>query len=79
MEDKLNVLSGKLDQFIASYEQLKQQNVGLHEENDRLKEEVQKLRREYDALRTTESDRSEVLKTKLTSILSRLDQLENLA
>jgi cell division septum initiation protein DivIVA len=75
----LNQLSGKLDQFIASYEQLKQQNLGLHQENEQLKEEMQKLRREYDALRTTESDRSEALRTKLTSILSRLDQLENLA
>ncbi len=79
MEDKLNVLAGKLDQFIASYEQLRQLNLSLHQENAQLKDELQKIRREYDTLRASESDRSEAVRTKLTSILSRLDQLENLA
>ena len=75
----MNVLAGKLDQFIASYEQLRQLNLSLHQENAQLKDELQKIRREYDTLRASESDRSEAVRTKLTSILSRLDQLENLA
>jgi len=46
--------------------------------NDALQAELNQLRKEYSSLKLGDSDRSEVVKSKLTSILDRLEQLENL-
>ncbi|MFQ5452769.1 MAG: hypothetical protein ACE5D6_01105 [Candidatus Zixiibacteriota bacterium] len=78
MEEKLNLLSQKIDQFISSLNNLKEENLLLKKENKSLKSEIGKFKKEYNNIKLNSSDKSDEIKTKLSGILNRLEQLEEL-
>jgi regulator of replication initiation timing len=79
MSNKLNLLLDKIEDLIEKVETLQESNKTLKSENRQLKIELSKLSKANKNLKLGSSDKTDVLKTRLTGILNRLDQLEELA
>ncbi len=79
MDAKLDILSEKIELLITKLETLQTENKQLKEDNNRLSADIQTYKHDYEALKLSSTDKNEVVKTKLTTILNRLDQLEELA
>ncbi len=79
MSDALDKISQKVDQLLQVVQNLKIENAGLKEENARLKDQVARLGKEQKTLTLKAADQSEQVRTKLQSVLNRLDELEELA
>ena len=78
MGDSLRLLEKKVDQVLELVEQLRQQNNTLTKENKSLQSELAEIRRINRKLTVSTSDRSETVKAKLHSVLSRVEELEDL-
>ncbi len=78
MGDSLRLLEKKVDQVLELVEQLRQQNNTLTKENKSLQSELAEIRRTNRKLTVSTSDRSEMVKAKLNSVLSRVEELEDL-
>ena len=63
---------------IADLDKMKAENNELKADNSRIKTELLAVKKEYDSLMLEKNDRSDHLKTKLVSILGRLDELDTL-
>jgi len=79
MADKLELLAQKVDQVIDRLESVTEENKNLKKANRELTRELARLRKEYDGLKVSLADKSDTVKTKLTGILDRLDQLQAMA
>ena len=77
-EEKIKQLASQVDKLVAWLEQVRKENEQFRSENTELKQEIQQLRNEVFSLKQDKADRSQVVKTKLTSILDRLDELEQI-
>lgn len=78
MGDSLRLLEKKVDQVLELVGQLRQQNNTLTKENKSLQSELAEIRRINRKLTVSTSDRSEMVKAKLNSVLSRVEELEDL-
>jgi len=78
MSDKLNLLLDKIESLIKKVENLQEINNTLKSENKQLKIELTKFSKTNQSLELASSDKTELIKTRLISILSRLDQLEEI-
>jgi regulator of replication initiation timing len=79
MSEKLEQLAQKVDLVLSRLEQVQAENRTLKLEKDNLKKELLQLRKEHEALLVQQNDRSEKVRSRLTVILDRLDQLETLS
>jgi regulator of replication initiation timing len=78
MKSKSQLLAEKVDKVISLLDQLRRENTSLKAEKDHLKAELTKLRKSCDELKLGKADRTDAIKTKLTAVLGRLDELESL-
>ncbi len=79
MDTKLDLLTEKIELLITKLENTQAENKRLKEENSTLSTDLQAYKQDYETLKLSSTDKNEVVKTKLTTILSRLDQLEEIA
>ncbi len=79
MDSKLDLLSEKIELLITKLENLQSENKQLKEDKLTLSADMQTYKNNYEELKLSSSDKNEVVKTKLTTILNRLGQLEELA
>lgn len=79
MSEKLEQLAQKVDLVLSRLEQVQAENRTLKLEKDNLKKELLQLRKEHEAVLVQQNDRSEKVRSRLTVILNRLDQLETLS
>lgn len=79
MSDTLDQIAQKVDQLLQVVKNLKVENSSLHGENKQLKAQLAELGKEQKSLSIKSADQSEVVRSKLQSVLSRLDELEELS
>ena len=78
MGDKFNLLTEKVDKVLELLDRLKAENKTLKEENDRLIAELNRIRDSFEEYRLVHADQSNRVKEKLTSVLSRVEELEQI-
>lgn len=78
MGDKLELLEQKIEAVIERLERLRNENSDLKASNTDMKKELGGIRKQYDSARLGQVDQSELVKSKLVSILDRLNELEKL-
>ena len=79
MQEKLNIISEKVDDLVKLVEELKAENDSLAKENKSLKTQTNRLKRETKAAGLDKVDRKDSVKNKLNLVLNRLEELESLA
>ena len=79
MGDKLELMFDKVEKVLERLEQLKDENSSLKRENDCLKTQMASLQKEYNGLKLNRVDQDDKIRSKLVTILNRLDQLEDMA
>ena len=79
MTDTLDQISQKVDQLLQVVKNLKVENASLHGENKELKVQLADAGKEHKSLSLKSADQSELVRSKLKSVLTRLDELEKLA
>ena len=79
MADKLAMLSQKVDEVLKRLEELRAENTTLKAENVNLSSELSKLKKEYSELTLNKNDQADAVRTRLASVLERLNQLEALS
>ena len=79
MKEKLNLISGKVDDVVALVEQLRSEIVDLARDNRTLKTQLSRLLKESKEADLDNVDRRDSVKTKLNLVLNRLEELESLA
>ena len=78
MVTKLQLLIDKTEKLLAVFDQVRRENTTLMSENAKLKAELAKLHREFNQIKLGFTDQSGAIRTKLTSVLGRLEELESL-
>ena len=78
MTEQLSQIEKKITNLLDKFDSLKGDNATLRLENKNLKEEVAKLSQDFNALKITQNDQANQVKTKLTSVLSRIEELEKI-
>ena len=78
MLDKFEQLESKIGQLVERYTALKEHFDSVSRENENLKTELSSLKQEFEAFRLLNNDRSELVKTRLGSVLGRIEELESL-
>ncbi len=78
MGDKFQLLEEKVDKVIALLEKLKTENKLLKEENNRLQAELHEVKVSFAQYKTVHADQSNSIKEKLTSVLNRVQELEQI-
>jgi len=76
--DKFSRLEERVDQIVDRIQVLTKENSDVRSENDQLKKELAGLRRELDSLKVAQADQAEAVRTKLSSVLERIGELEAL-
>jgi FtsZ-binding cell division protein ZapB len=79
MSDKLELMFDKVEKVLERMEKLKDENSSLKRENDHLKTQLANIHKEYNSLKLDRVDQDDRIRSKLVTILTRLDQLEELA
>ena len=78
IEGKLSQLVVRVDQLIERMETLKQENQALKSESNRLRLELSDIQDQLINLELKNADQSQAVKSRLTSVLSRLKELEQI-
>ena len=78
MSDNLRLLEEKIGKAIELVDKLSTENDSYIQENEQLKAELTKLRTEMNDFKVRDKKKSEKVKTKLNSILLKLENLEQL-
>jgi len=78
MGDKFNLLEEKVDQVLELLDKLKAENKNLKEENNRLLTELNQIRDSFEDYKLVHADQSNRVKEKLTTVLSRVEELEQI-
>jgi len=76
MSDRLELLDKKISQVLDRLENLKQDNASLKEENAVLKSQLGQLQQDIDSMKLSQNDQAEVIRSKLVSVLGRIEELE---
>jgi len=74
----MKLLEEKIGRAIELVDKLTAENESYVAKNEQLKAELAKLKTEIDRMEKNDKDRSEKVKTKLNSLLQRLEMLEQL-
>ena len=78
MSDKITLLEEKVGQVLSRMDDLHEENISLKEQNAGLKGELAELQQAFKEFRLDHNDRTEQVKTKLTSLLGRIEELEQI-
>jgi predicted RNase H-like nuclease (RuvC/YqgF family) len=78
MIDKLQKLQDRIEELLKVVDSLRKENHALKADAKAQTAELAKLRDHVDSLKREQADQSEAVKSKLNSMLSRLDELESL-
>jgi regulator of replication initiation timing len=78
MPSKFESLAEKVEKVLALLDKVKGENALLKQENAELRVEMTGIKKECRQLRLGSADQSEAAKSRLTSVLSRLEELESL-
>jgi len=76
MSDRFELLDKKISQVLERLESLKSDNASLKAENASLKSQLGQLQQDINGLKLSQSDQAEMIKSKLVSVLSRIEELE---
>lgn len=79
MNDKLELLEEKVGQLVERMEKLYTENEELRSENERLGSTLKETEKQLHAKQVEAADREEQVKSRLVSMLGRIDQLEKVA
>ncbi len=77
MQGKLELLAERVEKVLGLLDRVKHENLSLKQENERFKAELVGLRKECRELKLENADRSQAVKSKLMSVLDRLEELES--
>lgn len=78
MSDKIRLLEEKVGQVLDRLEALHNQNSTLREQNAGLKDKLAELQQAFDGFQVEHRDRAEQVKSKLATLLGRIEQLEQI-
>jgi FtsZ-binding cell division protein ZapB len=78
MTDQINLLEEKVSQVLQRLTVLQSENSGVKQENSALKEQLSRLKQEFDKFRVEHNDQADAVKTRLTALLSRIEELEQI-
>ena len=78
MSDAMDLLQGRVAEAVARLDKLQGENKRLMAENDELKGQMAELRSELESLRLSHNDRTSAVRTRLASMLSRVEELEKI-
>lgn len=78
MTDSLKLLEEKVSKVLSRLEEIKAENRTLKEENRALQRETTGLKQQFDQLKLDQNDQSDKVRTKLASLLGRIEELEKL-
>lgn len=78
MPDNIRVLETKISQVLEKLETLKAENGELHAENRMLRSQLNGLKQEFDRFRMEHNDQVEAVKSKLATLLGRIEELEQI-
>jgi FtsZ-binding cell division protein ZapB len=78
MADKISELEDRVGQVLKLVEQLRRENSNLKRQNKSGVEELSELRRRCHELEVANKDQTAAVKSRLTSVLSRIEELERL-
>ena len=77
MSQTLALVEEKVEKVLTQLERLKQKNSALGQENTELRSELAAIKRDFNRIKLAEADKSDIVRTKLVSILERLSEFEN--
>ncbi len=78
MADKFQMLEDKVGKVLQKIEALTGENKSLKSENEQLESELTGLKQEFKQFRLQQNDQAEAIKSKLASLLSRIEELEKI-
>ncbi len=78
MEDKLEQLTKKIETVCSLVEMLRKENAELKETNEQQRTELEQLRKQHEELQLKSADQSEAVRSRLSTVLNRLDELEGM-
>jgi peptidoglycan hydrolase CwlO-like protein len=78
MGDKFELLESKVKQVLQQMESLKTDNTELKQENKQLRSDLKKIKSDFNELKLVHNDQADLIKTKLLSVLSRIEELEKI-
>lgn len=76
MAERLDQLMNKVDEVLLRLEKLKAEKLELEQENRDLRQQVSQLQHECDALKLKRNDQVSLVRSKLSSMLNRVEELE---
>lgn len=76
--DKLLLLEEKVSRVISRIENLKQANAELRDEKAELEGELASITRKLDKIHVGQNDRASLIKSKLSLVLQRIEELEKI-
>ena len=79
MEDKLEQLTQKIETVCSLVEMLRKENAELKETNEQQRTELEQLKKQHEELQLKSADQSEAVRSRLSTVLNRLDELESMA
>jgi hypothetical protein len=79
MAEKLELLEEKIRHVVLKLETLKDDNTALRSQNAELKSQLGQVRQELEALKREHRDQTDAVRSKLTLVLSRVDELEKIS
>ena len=78
MSDKFELLEEKIGKVVQVVDLLRSENVSLQQENSSLQKQLTRLGQELHQLKLTQNDQADAVKTKLSTLLNRIEELENI-
>lgn len=78
MSEKITLLEEKIGQVLGKLDGIQSENASLKEQNAGLKAELTDLQQAFKAFQLQHNDRSEQVKSKLATLLGRIEELEQI-
>lgn len=78
MSDKIKLLEEKVSQVLGKLDGIQDENARLKDQNSALKAELTELQQEFKQFQLQQNDRSEQVKSKLATLLGRIEELEQI-
>ena len=78
MSDQIRLLEEKVTQVLQKLAVLQSENSSVRQENGALREQLALMRQEFDRFRVEHNDQADAVRTRLTMLLTRIEELEQL-
>ena len=78
MSDKIMLLEEKVSQVLSRLDGLQSENASLKEQNAGVKSELVELQQAFKQFQLEHNDRAEQVKSKLSTLLGRIEELEQI-